>query len=496
MAELVLFSYIFSLSILMIFGFNGFLLYYLEKKHKVSKHSLKENAGFNKTVTVQLPLYNEYYVVERLINSVCELDYPKDKLEIQVLDDSTDETVSRASRLIKTKQDEGFDIRHIRRANRKGFKAGALKEGLKSAKGEFIAIFDADFVPKKDFLKKVLRYFSSPEVGMVQTRWEHLNERHSLLTKVQAFALDGHFVIEQSVKNKAGYYISFNGTGGVWRKECIIDSGDWHTNTLTEDLDLSYRAQLKGWKFIYLKDFTTPAELPSEINSLKAQQYRWTKGAVETAKKILPQVWHSPIPLKIKLISTFHLTGNIAFPFILLTGILNVPLIFIKNSGPYDIVFNFMSVFLLAFISVITFYLFAQKRSSGDWGRKFGLFPVFIAGSIGFAVNNSRAVFEALLGRKSEFIRTPKFKLVNGTNSIFNSKYTGNTKLDSSVFIETILAGYCAIGVIASVYFLEIAALPFQLLFCGGFGVVSVLSLKHSFSKQMVTQDGKRKFNR
>jgi cellulose synthase/poly-beta-1,6-N-acetylglucosamine synthase-like glycosyltransferase len=327
---------------------------------------------------------------------------------------------------------------------------------------------------------------------MVQTRWEHLNEGHSLLTKIQAFALDGHFVIEQSVKNKAGYYISFNGTGGVWRKECILDSGDWHTDTLTEDLDLSYRAQLKGWSFVYLKDVTTPAELPSEINSLKAQQYRWTKGAVETAKKVLPLVWRSKIPIKYKLVSTFHLTANTAFPFVLLTGILNVPLIFIKNSGPYDNIFNFMAIFLLAFISVITFYLLAQKQSSEAWHKKFVLFTVFIAGSIGFAVNNSRAVFEALLGRKSEFIRTPKFKLVNGTHSILNSKYNDNLKLDSSVFVELVLALYCAVGVIASIYYLEIAALPFQLLFCGGFGIVSILSLKHSFFKTNGNQKWKK----
>ena len=481
--EIVLTSYIFSLTVLLVFSSHGFIMLYYRNKYQKNVPEETAEGNCDKTVTVQIPLYNEMYVAERIINAVCGLDYPKDKMEIQVLDDSTDETVEIVKKAVAKKADEGFNIKSFHRTDRKGFKAGALKEGLKSAKGEFIAIFDADFIPKKDFLKKTLKYFTSEKIGMVQTRWEHLNEDFSMLTKVQALALDGHFVIEQTVRNRAGFFINFNGTGGVWRKECIEDAGNWHDDTITEDLDLSYRAQLRGWKFIYLRDFTTPSELPAEINSLKAQQFRWTKGAIETAKKLLPVVWKSKMPLRVKLQSTFHLTNNLVFPFILLAGILNVPLIFIKNSGPYDGVFNFMSIFVLAFISSFLLYLYAQKEVYPNWRKRITLFPIFMAGSMGLAVNNSRAVFEGLINRKSEFVRTPKFKVVNSNDNYTVKKYFKSIKVDSSAFIELLLAIYCLIGVLASIYFLEIAAIPFQLMFFFGFATVSFLSFKPALLK-------------
>lgn len=485
MDQIVLFSYILSLTVLLIFASHGFIMLYYHRKYNKIAHNSKKGDQFDQTVTIQLPVYNEYYVVERLINSVCEIDYPKDKLEIQVLDDSTDETYELAKRLVEEKKKEGFDIKHIHRKKRTGYKAGALKEGLKTAKGDFIAIFDADFVPKKDFLKKTLKYFVKSKIGMVQTRWEHLNEDYSILTKIQALALNGHFVIEQTVRNKAGFFINFNGTGGVWRKECIEDAGNWQDDTITEDLDLSYRAQLKGWKFVYLRDFTTPAELPSEMNALKAQQFRWTKGAIETAKKMLPKIWKSKLPFRIKLQSTFHLTNNLVFPFILLAGILNVPLVFIKNSGPYDPYFNIMSVFVLAFISSFLFYLYAQRDVYSDWRKKMALFPIFMAGSMGFAVNNSRAVIEGLLDRKSAFVRTPKFKITSPTDKLNNkNKYISAIKADPSAFIELILAVYCFIGVAASIYFMEIAALPFHLMFFLGFSSVAAMSFKHAKLKK------------
>jgi cellulose synthase/poly-beta-1,6-N-acetylglucosamine synthase-like glycosyltransferase len=477
----VLIGYFISLSILFIFGLHGFIMLYYHEKYKGVQYKPNPDFKFEDKVTIQLPLFNELYVVERLINAVCEIDYPKDKLEIQVLDDSTDETVAIASRIVEERKKEGFDIIYMHRINRQGFKAGALKEGLKVAKGEFIAIFDADFIPSKDFLKKTLPYFGNEKAGMVQTRWEHLNGNYSILTKAQALALDGHFVIEQSVRNKAGFFINFNGTGGVWRKRCIEDAGNWHSDTLTEDLDLSYRAQLNGWKFIFLKDFTSPAELPSEINALKAQQFRWTKGAIETAKKILPMVWKSKIPLRVKLQSTFHLTNNLVFPFILLAAILNVPLIFIKNSGSHEFYFALMSLFVLAFISTFLFYLYSQKDVRTDWRKKIVLFPLFMAGSMGFAINNSRAVFEGLLNRKSEFVRTPKFKMVDGKQTWAGKKYLSN-KIGFSVIVEVIMAVYCLIGVASSIYFLEIAALPFHLLFFTGFSFVAITSIKHALS--------------
>lgn len=482
MDNVVLISYFISLFILFVFGLHGFIMIFYYNKYKNVKYTPKNDITPDYKVTIQLPLFNELYVVERIINSVCEIDYPKENLEIQVLDDLTDETVQITNKIVEEKRKEGFDIKHIRRTNREGFKAGALKEAMKTAKGEFIAIFDADFIPQKEFLKKTLAFFTDEKVGMVQTRWEHINGDYSILTKAQALALDGHFVIEQTVRNKAGFFINFNGTGGVWRRSCIVDAGNWDGTTLTEDLDLSYRAQLNGWKFVFLKDFTSPAELPSEINALKSQQFRWTKGAIETAKKILPLVWRAKIPLRVKLQSTFHLSNNIVFPFILLAAILNVPLTFIKNSGPHHAYFAVMSVFVLAFVGTFIFYLFSQKDVHSDWRKRIVLFPLFMAGSMGFAVNNSRAVFEGLMNRKSEFVRTPKFKVVDNKDSWIGKKYMSR-KLGFSVYVELIMAIYCLIGIASSIYFLEIAALPFQLLFFIGFSFVSLTSIKHAFTK-------------
>jgi cellulose synthase/poly-beta-1,6-N-acetylglucosamine synthase-like glycosyltransferase len=482
MDDVVLIGYFVSLFILFVFGLHGFIMIYYHNKYKDVKHTPKEVNDLNSTVTIQLPLYNELYVVERLINAVCEIDYPKDKMEIQVLDDSTDETTSITRKIVLEKQNEGYNIVHIRRDSREGFKAGALKEGLKTAKGEYIAIFDADFIPNKNFLKKTLSFFSDEKVGMVQTRWEHINGDYSILTKAQALALDGHFVIEQTVRNKAGFFINFNGTGGIWKRNCIEEAGNWRADTLTEDLDLSYRAQLMGWRFVFLKDFTSPAELPSEINALKTQQFRWTKGAIETAKKILPLVWRSKIPLRVKLQSTFHLTNNLVFPFILLAAILNVPLIFIKNSGSHQAYFAILSLFVLAFVSSFLFYLYSQKDIRTDWRKKIVLFPLFMAGSMGFAVNNSRAVIEGLLNRKSEFVRTPKFKVVSERDTWLGKKYLSK-KLGFSVYVEAIMAVYCLVGIASSIYFLEIAALPFQILFFIGFAFVSGTSIKHALAK-------------
>lgn len=480
MAEFVLIAYITSLSILFIFGLHGFIMIYYYLKYKDKKRPAVQSLDEYPVVTVQLPVYNERYVVGRLIDASCAMIYPKEKLEIQVLDDSTDETVEVVAAHVEKYQKLGFDVRHVRRTNREGFKAGALKEGLVTARGEFIAIFDADFVPKQDFLLKTIPHFNTnPNIGMVQTRWEHLNFDYSLLTRTQAMALDGHFVIEQSVRNKVGYFINFNGTAGVWRKSAIEDAGNWQADTLTEDLDLSYRAQLRGWKFIYLNDVTSPAELPSEINALKSQQFRWTKGAIETARKMLPEVWRSKLPLKVKVHATFHLTNNLVFPFIVLAGILNVPLVHIKHAGFHDQYFVFMSVFVFAFIGSFLFYLFSQKDVYPDWQKRLFLFPVFMAGSMGFAVNNSRAVIEGLFKKKSEFVRTPKYNIKDKKDSWTDKKYVP-VKISSTVLIEIVLAVYCLFGVLSSLYFLELAAVPFQLLFLLGFSFTATLSIKHA----------------
>jgi cellulose synthase/poly-beta-1,6-N-acetylglucosamine synthase-like glycosyltransferase len=478
LSEVILVLYIITLLILFTFGAHGFVMVYHYWKQR-GIVTQRPSTRPEPPVTIQLPVYNELYVVKRLIDAVCALDYPKEKLEIQVLDDSTDETVEVVGEAVSAYRDKGYDIHHIRRGTRQGYKAGALQHGLTISRGEYVAIFDADFVPQSEFLRMTLPFFENPKIGLVQTRWEHLNGEYSLLTRAQAIALDGHFVIEQEVRNKAGYFINFNGTGGIWRKAAIDDAGGWHSDTLTEDLDLSYRAQLKGWKFKYLVDFTSPAELPAEVTALKSQQFRWTKGAIETARKILPEVWKSDFPLRVKIHSTFHLTNNIVFPFILLAGILNVPMVYIKQKGLHEQYFLFMSVFVLAFIASFLLYLFSQRAVYTDWRRRILLFPLFMAGSMGFAVNNSRAVFEALFKRRSEFVRTPKYRIEQKKDSWRAKRKYTQAKLDWVVLAEALLALYCLFGVVSSIYFLEIAAIPFQLLYFLGFSFVSWLSIKH-----------------
>ncbi len=487
-ADFVMYLYFLSLLILFAFGAHGFVMvfHYMKQRKLETTHPSLDQVP---VVTVQLPLFNELYVAKRLIDAVCALDYPKDKLEVQVLDDSTDETVDLVRKAVVQYQSMGYDIKHIHRTDRSGYKAGALKFGLETARGEFVAIFDADFVPNKDFLKKTVPYFYvDPRIGVVQTRWEHLNREYSMLTRTQALALDGHFVIEQDVRNKAGYFIQFNGTGGIWRKQTIFDAGNWQSDTLTEDLDLSYRAQLRGWKFKYLTDVTSPAELPAEVNALKSQQFRWTKGAIETARKILPEVWKADIPLRVKIHSSFHLTNNIVFPFIILAGVLNVPLIFIKQRGGHEAYFAMMSIFVIAFIGSFLFYLISQKSVYPDWRRRIMLFPLFMAGSMGFAVNNSRAVFEGLFKRKSEFVRTPKYAIQSKTDTWTKTKYATKKKFDWVVAVEILLALYCFFGVISSLYYLEIAAVPFQVLYFLGFSFVSWLSIRHALEARKLRQ--------
>lgn len=485
MENVLLLTYFVALCVLFAFGLHGLVMIYFwhrtAKLAKVKAKDLPEDAL--PLVTMQLPFYNELYVVERLVRAVCEMDYPKDKLEIQLLDDSTDETVEVSKALVEEYRAKGFDIKHIHRTDRTGYKAGALKEGLAVARGEFVAIFDADFVPRVDFLKKTIPHFADTQVGMVQTRWEHLNEDYSFLTRAQALALDGHFVVEQQIRHRAGFFINFNGTAGVWRKKTIQDAGNWDSDTLAEDLDLSYRAQLRGWRFIFLNDVTSPAELPADINSLKTQQFRWTKGAVETAKKLLPMVWKSKLPLSTKLESTVHLTSNIVFPFIMLVAFLNVPVVMIKNQvAGFDAYFNMMSIFVLASVSTFLFYLYAQRDIHGDWQRRLLLFPVFMAGSMGLAVNNTKAVIEAIIGKKTEFKRTPKYRIENASDDWKTKRYV-QKRISWIVLVELGLAAYFLFGIATSISYLEISAIPFQLMFFLGFGTVGMLSLRHALSR-------------
>jgi cellulose synthase/poly-beta-1,6-N-acetylglucosamine synthase-like glycosyltransferase len=485
MENVLLFTYFAALCVLFAFGLHSLvMIYFWHKTRKVICSAPPQPGGEEcPVVTIQLPFYNELFVIDRLVKAVCELDYPKEMLEIQLLDDSTDETVQLSQSLVEKYTALGFDIKHIHRTVRRGYKAGALKDGLETARGEFVAIFDADFVPKPDFLKQTIPYFRDRHIGMVQTRWEHLNEDYSFLTRAQALALDGHFVVEQQIRHRAGFFINFNGTAGIWRKETILDAGNWASDTLAEDLDLSYRAQLRGWRFVFLNDVTSPAELPADINSLKTQQFRWTKGAVETAKKLLPSVWKSKMPLHTKLECTVHLTSNIVFPFIMLVAFLNVPVVIIKNEvGGFDQYFSMMSVFVLASISTFLFYMYAQRAIHLDWHKRLLLFPVFMAGSMGLAVNNTKAVLEALIGFKTEFKRTPKYRLEGSGDEWKKNRYV-QKRIGWIVLIELAFASYFVFGIVTSILYMEIAAIPFQLMFLVGFGTVGTLSLKHALGR-------------
>jgi cellulose synthase/poly-beta-1,6-N-acetylglucosamine synthase-like glycosyltransferase len=483
----ILVLYFVSLFILFIFGSHGYVMVYWYNKYRarVGKTPLPLRAL--PKVTVQLPIFNEIYVIERLIRAVCEMDYPRHLLEIQVLDDSTDETLRLAQGWVEHYQQEGFQIMLLHRAHRQGYKAGALREGLASAAGEFIAIFDADFVPPRDFLKKTLPFFQEDKVGVVQTRWGHLNFDYSVLTRAQAIGLDGHFVVEQTARNRAGYFINFNGTAGVWRRECILDAGNWSDDTLTEDLDLSYRAQLRGWKFVFLPDTICHAELPAEIGGVKAQQFRWTKGAIETAKKILPQLWRAPLPLALKLQSTVHLTNNLVFPFILIVGILNLPLVVIKNVSANDhtLYFAVISVFVLAFFGSFLMYLTAARASYPDWRRRMAYFPLFMAGSMGLSANNTRAILQGLFNRRSEFLRTAKYRLESSADHFGDKEYFKTRALwrrdGRNGILEALLALYCLSGMGIALYYGEFAALPFQTLYFLGFGFIAYMSFKQGW---------------
>ncbi|MCB0278072.1 MAG: glycosyltransferase family 2 protein [Calditrichaeota bacterium] len=482
MNELLLIVYTFFLVILLVYSFESLHLAITFKnkfKFKTDEPDDHELKSFPK-VTIQLPVFNEKYVVQRLIDSVVQIDYPKEKLQIQVIDDSTDETLAISRELVKKYHAAGFAIELIHRSDRSGYKAGALKKALETATGEFIAIFDADFIPDQNFLKKTLIYFEDSQLGMVQSRWRYVNENYSKITRIQALALDGHFVVEQAARNAAGYFINFNGTAGVWRKSTILDAGNWQADTLTEDLDLSFRAQLKGWKFKYLVHFTTNSELPAEINGFKSQQYRWTKGAIETAKKLLPAIWKSGLSLRIKLQSTFHLTGNFVYPSIIILALLNMPLIYIKSHYiEYDLYFLFLSVFVLSMAGPFVLYFYSQKMMYSNWQDRLLLFPFFMSGSMGLAVNNSKAVLEALFGIRTAFKRTPKYAIEKESDNWLQKAYREDLNL--IVIAELFMLLYSFITLMMTVVYLEIAAIPFHFMFFGGFLMISYLSLSHYY---------------
>ncbi len=428
-------------------------------------------------ITIQLPVFNELYVMERLLDNIALLDYPKDKLEIQVLDDSTDESVSTTAKKVLELQQKGVDIKHIHRTNREGFKAGALKEGLTKASGEFIAIFDADFLPKPNWLKETIPYFKNPKIGVVQTRWGHTNRDYSLLTKIQALSLDYHFTMEQRGRNFKNHFINFNGTAGVWRKECIKDAGNWQGDTLTEDLDLSYRAQLNQWEFKYLEDVVTPAELPLIVSASRSQQFRWNKGAAENFKKTYKRVLQCPVtPWKTKMHSFFHLLNSSMFILILLMAVLSVPVLYIKNQNPiFALYFNITSVFALSSIIFFINYWVSYKSIHGGGFKNFskyiGLFFTYFSVAMGFSLHNSIAVLEGHLGKKSEFVRTPKFNIKKISDKWKENKYINNT-LSPSTIIEALLTLYFAFAIYIGIKFEDYGLFVFHIMLFVGFGFV------------------------
>lgn len=480
MAILVTILYSASLLYMFLFSLGQLHLAWLYARKKKDKNNLPDvSETFEPCVTVQLPVFNERYVVERLIDAVSHLNYPREKLEIQILDDSSDDTTSIVLKKIESLRQLTLDIKLIHRENRSGFKAGALDHGLKLAKGEFIAIFDADFIPDTDFLKHTLHIFSDAAVGAVQTRWDHLNKDYSLLTQLQAFGLDAHFSVEQGARNEAGSFINFNGTGGIWRKQCIIDAGGWSADTLTEDLDLSYRAQLKNWKFKYLEEISTPGELPVIMPAIKAQQYRWNKGGAETARKLFCNVMRSRIGAINKIHAFFHLFNSSVFLSLLLGAIFSVPMLFIKKSHPeINWIFSLGNIFLLGFMSISIFYWIATKRFNKNPFVAFvSLFPGFLVVSMGLSLHNGIAVIEGLLGFKTPFVRTPKFNITQKGETWRNNIYV-HPELNAITVLEGFLCLYFTAGIVIGLYLQLNILLVFHTMLAIGFGTVFYHSVK------------------
>lgn len=461
------------------------LLYHYQKtrKSRSAEAMLDLDRDEVPFVTIQLPIFNELYVTERLIDNITDFDYPKDRYEIHILDDSTDETLDISTRKVEEYKAKGYNIKLIRRPNREGYKAGALKYGMQFVKGEYIAIFDADFLPNPDFLRKTMPYFRDDKIGVVQTRWEHINEDYSLITRLQAFQLNVHFTVEQKGRDAGEFLLQFNGTAGVWRRETIDSAGGWEADTLTEDLDLSYRAQLKGWKIAFREDIGSPAELPSEMNGLKSQQFRWMKGGAETAKKMLPTVWKSEISLLKKVHASTHLLSSTVFLCVFIMGVFSVPILFFLN--PLGIDSNYFGVFLLSLVSIIFVYYVANVDQEWKKGSKLWLivkfifiFPVFLALSMGLSLHNSVAVIQGYLGRKSAFIRTPKFDIKNISDSFKKEKYQAK-KISSVTVVEGLLSIYFMAGVYSAYHLGDYTFLMLHILLTIGYGATFYYTVKH-----------------
>ena len=487
-----LFIYLAALIALFIYGMNCWflmLVYRLNYPWAIKNHQQIKDTFYQKVpardwprVTIQLPIYNERYVVKRLIKAVCKIDYPTDLLEVQVLDDSTDDTVEIARATIQKMKARGVDIVHVRRPNRSGFKAGALKEGLNTAKGELLAVFDADFIPNRDFLKESVPYFINPQIGMLQIRWGHINSDYSLLTRAQSIGIDGHFGIEQASRAWSGFFMNFNGTAGVWRKITIQEAGGWQADTLTEDLDLSYRAQLKGWKLMFAPQVVCPAEIPVTINAFKSQQHRWAKGSIQTAKKNLGKLFKSDLPWPIKIQAFLHLTHYMVHPMMLLVVLTSIPMLYTHwyfDSPAYPIMI--FTLLCLATFGPSSLYLFSQRILYRNWKSRIKYLPFLMCLGTGIAVNNTKAILEALFDIKSGFIRTPKYGIQNKGESWRSKRYV--IPLTSISVLELFLGLYSLTGLLMFLFFSKYLISPFLFIYTSGFFYVFFLSVKHGYGK-------------
>ncbi len=483
----LLVPYFIVMIVLAFYGIHRYQLVWLYYKHRKNAAKWSESParfaeGELPFVTIQLPIFNEQFVIDRLIDACCRIEYPRDRFEIQVLDDSTDETVHVARQIVE-RYAAGFagmdpqPITYLHRENRHGFKAGALDKGLDVAKGDLIAIFDADFVPPPQWVMQVVHHFAEPEIGMVQTRWSHLNRNYSFLTQVEAIMLDGHFVLEHGGRSRAGVFFNFNGTAGMWRRAAISEAGGWQHDTLTEDTDLSYRAQIAGWKFKYLQDVECPAELPIEMTAFKTQQARWAKGLIQTCKKILPRVLESDQPFHTKLEAWYHLTANISYPLMIVLSTLLMPAMIIRSwQGTTQMLLIDMPLFMASTMSISSFYLVSQKELfPKTWYKTFLYIPFLMALGVGLTITNTKAVLEALFGIKSAFARTPKYR-VNKKGEKSQAKVY-RKRLGIVPWIELAIGCYFALTVWYAVTSENYFTVPFLLLFVAGYWYTALLSL-------------------
>jgi len=480
----IMVPYFIVMAILAMYGIHRYALVYNYFKNRKNVPGPPPDMAAWPKVTVQLPIYNERYVIERLIETVAQFDYPRELLDIQVLDDSTDQTQQVARDCVERHQALGVPITYIHRDNREGFKAGALQEGLKTATGEYVAIFDADFIPPADFLRRTVPYFNDAKIAMVQTRWSYVNRNYSTLTEVEAIMLDGHFAIEHSSRFRSGLFFNFNGTAGIWRRTAIEDAGGWQHDTLTEDTDLSYRAQIRGWQFLYLPEIDCPSELPVEMNAFKSQQARWAKGLMQTAKKILPRVLRADVPAKAKVEAFFHLTANISYPFMVFLSIILLPAMIVRfYQGWFQVLVIDLPLFLASTCSISSFYLAAERAFyPKTWKRTFLYLPFVMAVGIGLSVRNAFAVIEAICGVKSEFVRTPKYKVEAGgkRQGVF-AKNSYRKRAGFMPYAEVLLGIYFALAVLYAIQNENYATVPFFLLFVWGYLYTGLMSLAQTY---------------